>query len=139
MEKAVVLPFEKGKEVWRHGARVSLVLEYELPVGEMPMVRHAQALAQAFAQHAAREYFPEAARELEALVGAGRGFAFLPHRLQFLAHATREGNGFCMTLSLCYTAGGAVRLWQEKRTFWTADGAWRCRKSPCKKKGCKIQ
>ncbi len=130
MRKAVVFAHETRRVTRRHGARAVLCFESELPVGESVAARHARALSEALLAHAEREYLPVAARELEDLVGAGRGFAFTPHRVVFRARIASEGAGLCMQLSLLYTVGGEVRAAQRTQSFWTADGTYRCRRAP---------
>lgn len=137
MEKTPV--FEQKRQVLTHahGARAVLRIEGELPLSDCAAARHAAALFEAFCTHAKEQYFPVAASELEALVGASRGYAFSLHRLSFVARVTRVRAGMCLALSLCYTVGDEVRLWQEKKTYWTADGAYRYLRPPRARKGAK--
>ncbi len=130
MRKAPVFEYERERITLRYGTRAVLCLERELPCWDAVAARHARELSQAIFAHAEREYLPVAAAELEALVLAGRGFAFLPHRVRFTAHITSVGTGLCMKLSLCHLVGGEVRMAQNARELWTADGAYRRRRVP---------
>ncbi|MBO7341688.1 MAG: hypothetical protein J6U87_03300 [Clostridia bacterium] len=114
----------------RHGTRAVLCFESELPVGECVAVRHAREISAALLSHAEREYLPVAAAELESLVGAGRAFAFSPHKLRFCARIAPAGAGLCLQLSLCYEAGGEVHLSQSAQSLWAAGGNVRCKKMP---------
>ena len=130
MRKTPILEFESARVTLCCGTRAALYLESKLPRGDCAAVRHAKALCEAFFAHASERYLPVAARELEALVAAGRGYAFRPHRLQFAARITPVGKGLCMRLSLVYVAGDEVRMSQCAESFWTADGAYRFRRLP---------
>lgn len=114
----------------RHGTRAVLCFACEVPAFECVAAHHARELSAALLAHAEREYLPVAIAELEGLVGAGRAFAFSPHKLHFCARLAPVGAGLCLQLSLRYEAGGEERFWQSSKSFWTADGNLRCKKMP---------
>lgn len=134
MRKTPVFTYERERITLRHGARAALVLERECPASDCVAARHAKEMSQALFAHAEREYFPVAAAELEQLVAAGRGFAFARHRLCFTARLLPMDAGLCMKLSFRYTVGSEVRAQQAVQSFWTADGAHRCRRVKKQKK-----
>ena len=135
MRKTPVFTYERERITLRHGARAALVLERECPASDCVAARHAKEISSALFAHAEREYFPVAARELEQLVAAGRGFAFTAHRIFFRARLIGAGAGRCMQLSLLYSVGGEVRLAQSAKSFWTADGTHRYKRVPREKRG----
>ena len=108
-----------------HGSRTVLVFECERPAGDTPMARHAQALAAALQAHAAREYVPRAAAELEKLAMRGQGYAFCRHRVQFCARVMPARTGVYLALSLRYFVGEQCRLAQSVRQHWNAGGTYR--------------
>lgn len=128
MRKTAIFDYERKRSVLRHGTRAVLCLESELPLGTCTLALHAREMAGVLLAHAERVYLSEATRELEDLVGAGRGFAFRPHHFLFTAHVAHVPRGVCMTLSLRYAVGEQVRLFQQKMTYWTVDGAYRYRR-----------
>lgn len=134
MEKVAVFTYERERVTLSCGTRAVLVLESELPVCECAAAHHTREMAKRLFAHAEREYFPVAERELEDLVAAGRGFAFARHRLCFTARLLPMDAGLCMKLSLRYTVGSEVRAQQAVQSFWTADGAHRCRRVKKQKK-----
>ena len=125
MKKTLDFTCERTRTVLRHGTRAALYFARELPLGDSALARHAREMAQALLAHAERVWLVEAANELERFAEAGRGFAFRPHHILFTAHVCRAARGVCMTFSLRYTAGERERLCQQKKTYWTADGAYR--------------
>ena len=130
MEKVAAFEGERQRVALRHGTRAVFLFESESPACECAAARHARALSAALLAHAEREYLPVAITELEGLVGAGRAFAFSPHKLRFCACIAPAGAGLCLQLSLCYEAGGEVRISQSTKSFWSADGDLRCKKMP---------
>ena len=139
MRKATVSEQKNERVTLRHGTRAALVCERELPVAECVAARHARELSDALLSHAERAYFPVAAAELESLCGAGRGYAFKPHRLIFRARLKPAGAGMQLWLSLCYTVGDEVRIAQSASSLWTADGRYRLCRVPRKKRKSAVE
>ena len=77
----------KTRKALRCGTRAVLILEGESPAGDTPLSCHVRALFETLSEHAAREYLPGAADELQVLSLSGRGYDFLAHRLHFCAVA----------------------------------------------------
>ena len=109
------------------GTRAALVLESDLPVGNTPLACHLQELARAILDHAARVYLPAAGDELAQLAGAGRGYDFTPHRLQFCARVHSAHSRVRVELFLQYKGGAGVLLAQRAHQVWSADGGYRLR------------
>lgn len=139
MRKTSVLEHKIERVTLRHGTRAALAFLRELPVLDCAAAQHARELSDALFSHAEREYFPVAAKELEALVGAGRGYAFLPHRVIFRARLTHAGAGMRLWLSLCYAVGDEVRTAQTASSLWTADGRYHLRRAPRKKRKTAVE
>jgi len=139
MRKTPVSEQKIERVTLRHGTRAALVLVRELPVADCAAAQHARELSDALFAHAEREYFPVAAKELEVLVGAGRGYAFVPHRVLFRARLTRAGAGMRLSLSLCYAVGDEVRTAQSASSLWTADGRYHLRRAPRKKREIAVE
>lgn len=114
-----------ARRTLRIGTRTALIFESETPAQDTPLARHAQELAKALCEHAAREYLPVAKEELERLAGSGRGYDFTPHRVRFCAVAKPQRGKLYLELSLCHTVGTQVRLLQSAKQIWCADGVYR--------------
>ncbi len=89
------------------------------------MACHARELAELLCDHAAREYLPVVTEELARLSSAGRGYDFIPHRVQFCARVHLVRAKAHLELSLCHVVGNEVRLAQGARQLWCADGSYR--------------
>ena len=127
MKKTQIFEQKCLRKVWRHGARTAMLFEGEFLAGDTPMARHTYELAQALCAQVEAVYLPAAAVELERLVGGGRGYDFIPHRLRFCARAHPLHAKIRLELSLCHAVGKDVRLLQSAQSLWSADGAYRLR------------
>ena len=121
--------WEQNKaRIWlRCGTRGALLFESDLPAGSTQMVSHLRELAGALLAYAKQVYLPVARGELEELARVGRGYDFIPHRLQFCATARTVQGRVRLELSLQYQGGTGARLAQRARQIWSADGAYRLR------------
>jgi len=127
MKKELFFEQIRSRVTLRHGSRAALLFECELPVGDTSLSHHTQELAAALRAHAERVYLPVAAAELARLAGVGRGYDFIPHRVQFCAKAHPARGRVQLELTLRYTTGKQTQLLQNVRHWWSAEGEYRLR------------
>ena len=104
----------------------------DLPSGDTAAARHARAMVKALCGYAEGEPKRAAAAELEEAVREGRGYTFLPYYCRITVKTRPVRRLFCVEIAFALTQSKEVLQRRSLATWWSADGAWQCRRRRCR-------
>ena len=121
---------ERLERRFSHRGRAVLVLSAALPTGQSAAALQLRAVTEALCAFAERTLLPRAIEELNACIGAGRGYAFVPHRYRIRVFEACEGKRCLLTVEAEYRAGRAAPIRRVQRALWDAAGRFQLRALP---------